>query len=310
MKKITLILFSSLIYFTGFAQGYQIKQNEKGKYYFIDENEEEILKLGEWDKANKFDFFKGCFTEVSKEGIAYYLDTLGNAYRVAYSIEDLSLETKALNISQEQFDEFPSEVLNYPNLEVLIIDAEYEKENNFFTLPSVITQLKKLKFFSLKYCKIQQLPESIGELQNLQELDLSNNQLNTLPESIGELQNLQYLYLWSNQLNTLPESIGELQNLQELDLSNNQLSILPESIGELQNLQYLYLEMNQLSILPKSIGELQNLQELYLQMNQLSILPKSIGELQNLQELYLEMNPISKEEKERIKKLLPNCKGL
>ncbi|EMN88221.1 hypothetical protein LEP1GSC108_0044 [Leptospira weilii str. UI 13098] len=40
----------------------------------------------------------------------------------------------------------------------------------------------------------------------------------------------------------------------------------------------------------------------------MTTLPAEIGQLQNLQELNLSDNPLSLKEKERIRKLLPNCK--
>ncbi|MGE8712328.1 leucine-rich repeat domain-containing protein, partial [Leptospira interrogans] len=59
--------------------------------------------------------------------------------------------------------------------------------------------------------------------------------------------------------------------------------------------------------LPKEIGQLKNLYNLGLGTNQLTTLPKEIGQLKKLQWLLLSVNPILPQEKERIRKLLPNC---
>jgi Leucine-rich repeat (LRR) protein len=83
---------------------------------------------------------------------------------------------------------------------------------------------------------------------------------------------------------------------------------LPAQIGELKNLTELNLHWNRLSTLPAQIGELKNLTLLDLRYNQLSTLPAQIGELKNLKYLYLQGNKFSKEEQERIRKLLPKCK--
>ena len=99
-----------------------------------------------------------------------------------------------------------------------------------------------------------------------------------------------------------------ISNLKELYLYGKNLKTLPESIGYFKNLDWLVLGENWLTSLPESIGNLKNLGVLWLAENQLKSLPKSIGNLTNLKELYLYNNPISDEEKERIKKLLPNTK--
>jgi Leucine-rich repeat (LRR) protein len=121
-------------------------------------------------------------------------------------------------------------------------------------------------------------------IQSLQYLDLSENQLTSLPDSIGNITNLTELYLYYNQLTSLPDSIENLTNLTELNLSSNELRSLPDSIGNLKNLT-----------------------KLALRNNQLTSLPDSIGNLSDLIELDLSNNPLPQPERERIRKLLPNC---
>jgi Leucine-rich repeat (LRR) protein len=144
------------------------------------------------------------------------------------------------------------------------------------------------------------------ELKNTKELHLNDNKLTNLPESIGNLPNLKSLILFRNKLTNLPESIGNLTNLESLYLYRNKLTSLPESIGKLTNLVRLDLVLNKLEEVPESIGNLTNLTYLNLSRNGLTSLPESIGKLTNLVRLDLFGNPISDEEKERIKKLLPN----
>ena len=64
---------------------------------------------------------------------------------------------------------------------------------------------------------------------------------------------------------------------------------------------------NQLIELPKEIGELTNLLYLEIGNNKLKRLPEEIKYLTNLQELHIERNLLSKMEKEKIKRMIPNC---
>ncbi len=115
------------------------------------------------------------------------------------------------------------------------------------------------------------------------------------------------LLLKGSKIRQLPSEIGQLSNLQELDLSYNKLPSLPAEIGQLSSLQTLNLSYNNLSSLPAEFGQLSNLQTLDLWNNNLSSLPVEFGQLSNLQTLHLWNNNFSKAEKQKIKKLLPNC---
>ncbi|EKR92123.1 leucine rich repeat protein [Leptospira santarosai str. CBC379] len=63
---------------------------------------------------------------------------------------------------------------------------------------------------------------------------------------------------------------------------------------------------NQLTTLPKEIGKLQSLEYLNLNGNPLTSFPEEIGKLQNLKELSLVGNPSLMNQREKIRKLLPN----
>lgn len=100
--------------------------------------------------------------------------------------------------------------------------------------------------------------------------------------------------------------------IRELYITNDKegVSQIPGDIGSLKNLKILGLFGNNISQLPNSIGELTQLEELYLDANPIAELPKSISELKALKILGIALTKISSFEKERIQKLLPNCKIL
>jgi Leucine-rich repeat (LRR) protein len=278
-----------------FAYGRFALTSKGDHFYFIDKKGDPVAKLGQWDQAEPF---KDGFAKVRKletgKLVDYLLDTLGEAYRAAYTLQDLNPETTALYLTGTQLDSFPAQVLAHNQLEVLILDGDYFLlETGFSTLPATIGQFTKLKHLQLQHCQIDSLPAEIKELQNLPTLNLGYNQLTALPAQLGELKNLTTLDLRSNQLTALPAEIGGLKNLTGLNLVRNQLTALPAEIGGLKNLTTLYLGGNQLTALPAELGELKNLTWLDLGHNQLTALPAQLGELKNLTELDLSHNELT-----------------
>lgn len=188
--------------------------------------------------------FEGDFAKAFRRGTDYLVDTRGNEYRVAYSIADLHDGITALDLSSERLDSFPSKILSYTNLKVLILDASlrYGKYNRK-GLPSQIEQLHNLVYLSAAACELKVVPETIGQLSNLEQLYLSDNDIKVLPESICDLSNLTNLALDENRHISLPETIGRLTNLKSLDLYKAGINILPESIGDLTQLRTLELSL-------------------------------------------------------------------
>ena len=86
----------------------------------------------------------------------------------------------------------------------------------------------------------------------------------------------------------------------------NEKNELSSDIGKLINLEVLILNGNQLTFLPKEIGNLKNLKELWLNQTNIERLPMEISNLKKLEKLSTEGSYVSKDEIDRIKKLLPN----
>lgn len=208
---------------------------------------------------------------------------------------------QVLNLSDNQLTHLPQEITELTELEEVNL-----RNNQLSELPLELIELKGLKDLWLGTNQLVSLPSDIGQLLGLENLYLYDNQLKELPIEIGQLVSLRNLYLDNNELLTLPSEIGNLLNLRELVLSYNQLITLPIRIGELTQLEVLYLQNNQLKRLPDEIGDLQNLEDLYIDNNQISQLPEQISQLTQLKYLYAQNNLFSSEEKERIKKLLPD----
>ena len=106
----------------------------------------------------------------------------------------------------------------------------------------------------------------------------------------------------------LSSKISQLKNLKELYIAKSSLIEIPTEIPTLSNLEILTIAGGgKLKSIPESFGDLINLQEVNLWRNNLSTLPSTITKLKNLKKINLIENNISKEERLKIKKHLPNC---
>jgi len=212
-----------------------------------------------------------------------------------------------LDLSFNQIDTLPPEIGELKSLTQLDLSG-----NNFTFLPPEIGKLKNLTFLRLFQHKLTSLPPEIGKLTNLEYLELTNfnEKLKKLilPNEFWNLKKLKKLDLECCLIEELPHEIANLSNLKFLDLQINKLKVLPEEIGNLKNLETLYLGSNILTTVSPKIGLLVNLKHLDLSNNNLKTLPLEITNLTKLKELYLIGNDFSEMEKQKIKKLLPNCK--
>lgn len=138
-------------------------------------------------------------------------------------------------------------------------------------------------------------------------IDVAGKGLQSVPKEIKKLKYLESINLLGNAIQVFPIELTKVPSLDEISLSSNSVASITPKIKKLHNLKILIINNNQLQSLPKQIGDLSNLLYLELGNNQLTSLPEEIKYLTNLQELHIERNRFSEEEKNRIKKLLPNC---
>lgn len=151
------------------------------------------------------------------------------------------------------------------------------------------------------------LKTAVREKNHVLSIDVSSQGLKKLPKGISKLPKVVSINLLGNEFSSFPKELRTLTQLDEISLSSNQLKHVGPEIGELGNLRILIMNNNQLKSLPKEIGDLTNLLYLEIGNNQLTSMPEELKYLTNLQELHIERNRISAAEKERIKKMLPNC---
>jgi hypothetical protein len=151
------------------------------------------------------------------------------------------------------------------------------------------------------------IKKAIRNKRNVQRINVKNQGLTHLPNELSSLNKVVSINLLGNRLREFPTVLSQLTTLDEISLSSNELTSVGPEIGKLKELRILILNFNQLTELPTEIGELKNLLYLDITSNKLTRLPDEIRYLTNLQELKLWRNNFSDAEKERIKKLLPNC---
>ena len=148
----------------------------------------------------------------------------------------------------ENLTTFPTEILSLADtLEILDLS-----NNQLFTLPDALKQLKKLKIIFASNNHFETLPESLGQCENLEMVGFKSNKIKHVPA--GSLPaKLRWLILTDNRLTSLPDSLGERPRLQKLALAGNQLTQLPANLSELTNLELVRISANQLTECPDQL---------------------------------------------------------
>uniref|UniRef100_A0A2C9KTQ7 Leucine-rich repeat-containing protein 63 n=1 Tax=Biomphalaria glabrata TaxID=6526 RepID=A0A2C9KTQ7_BIOGL len=140
---------------------------------------------------------------------AHFIDTLPD-------ITPMSTTLVYLNLSFNNFQYFPLEVLDISNLEILKL-----RNNPLTELPPDIIKLKKLRVLIVSFCLLTALPLPFFEMPALEDLGLNYNKLTSLPNEISLLRTLKVLDLEGNQLHALPAGCLTLPHLTHVNLRNN-----------------------------------------------------------------------------------------
>jgi len=151
------------------------------------------------------------------------------------------------------------------------------------------------------------LDSALRDHDKVLSIDVPSKGLHKLPKGLAKLHNIISINLLGNDFHSFPTTLTKLTTLDEISLSTNKLTYVGPEIGKLKNLRILIMNFNSIKKLPKEIGDLRNLLYLEIGNNRLERLPEEIKYLTSLQELHIDGNNLSESEKERIKRLLPNC---
>ena len=146
----------------------------------------------------------------------------------------------------EKLTSFPLEILSLADsLEILDLS-----DNQLTTLPSELTQLKKLKIIFASNNLFTVLPEVLGCCENLEMVGFKSNQIEHVPADALPAK-LRWLILTDNCIETLPDSLGERPRLQKLALAGNKLTTLPLTLSQSVNLELVRISANNLTECPE-----------------------------------------------------------
>lgn len=131
-------------------------------------------------------------------------------------------EAYILDLSKNKLSDFPMEIFQLKNLNVLIL-----KRNKIKALPDSFHLLPHLQIINFERNKIDTLPPSLFLCKDLKEIHVGMNMIRSIPDSIAQLQQLEVLDMWSNDLSNYS---AELQNLKKLKFFDIRAIIINDEI--------------------------------------------------------------------------------
>jgi len=240
------------------------------------------------------------------------------------------LELNHLEKANVKFTRLPDSLVKLKKLETLGLIGLPNLD--WISTLHFLQQLPAINNLALMHNNLRKLPEGIEKLTSLQQIWLGGNlelnpaevfdklpfiqqvgfggsQLAKLPENISNAKGLFNMWLAGNRLSSVVE-LKSNNKLKSIALNNNELVKLPVGLTQL-NLSNLLLDANPKMDWDRAIPDLatmKSLRSLSLNNNLLSSIPKGMEQLTSLEKLFLTGNKFSKEDKERIEKMLPTTK--
>ncbi len=238
------ILNSMYFYADNYALVVQRDSAGHFRYGFMDK--EGYMRIDyQYTEAEPFDEYGYARVKLFEK--LYLIDTLNRRYPLAESVKAITDSTLAVSLKEQYLEEMPKEIVNNPQLQVLLL-----RGNQFKTLPKEIGQLKQLKTLDLGYNQLKALPKAIENLTELEFLDLQQNQFDTLKLQLTGCRKMKVLNLSRNYLSSFPK-LGNLESLEHLDVSKNNIKELGDDVGDLVNIKFLNLFGNQIQSIPTAL---------------------------------------------------------
>jgi len=240
-----------------------------------------------------------------------------NAYQLLFNEASKMQRLKALFVRNlGKHTAIPDSFSKLEQLEVVFLQFPSLDTNsvNSDTILTNVSGLTNLQSFILVGGTFACLPAQIGQMKQLKILDLCCKFQNGIEQNlpvIGNMEQLEYLALRMKDLSVSFDSLANLKNIKELVLRGwtDKGMNVNHIIEVCKNFQELYSLSLRNSLLEneeitEAIADLHKLRNLEIVMEGLQRLPDRIRELTELDTLKVS---VSKEEINRLKKLLPFC---
>lgn len=221
-------------------QGFEDGEDDIDNYTHVinvinDENLlQAIIKAEKENWESLFLYIEGCSEIPAEIGRLTNLRELGIERLKKDKCTSMSLPAEIGNLNKlEKFMAYgcglkvlPDEFSKLTNLRILNLN-----ENDFTEFPKEILQLVKIESLAINF-SYEVLPDEICNLVHLKYLYLPNANITYLPENIGDLQELEVVCIWGTKVNRLPDSCLKWSKIKNLYLTRSIFErILPPEIA-------------------------------------------------------------------------------